>query len=68
MMLLMTEKDSGAKITGIAWWGMSDKYSWRSEGVPLLFSDYWKAKEHYFQGIEAISSYNQGDSEWQIYV
>lgn len=68
MMLLMTEKDSGAKITGIVWWGMSDKYSWRSEGVPLLFSDYWKAKEHYFQVIEAISSYNQGDSEWQIYV
>ena len=31
-------------------------------------SDYWKAKEHYFQVIEAISSYNQGDSEWQIYV
>ena len=25
-------------------------------------------KEHYFQVIEAVSSYNQGDSEWQIYV
>lgn len=68
MMLLMTEKDSGAKITGIIWWGPSDDHSWRSEGVPLLHSKYWKAKEHYFQVIEAISSYNQGDSEWQIYV
>lgn len=68
MMLLMTEKDSGAKITGIIWWGPSDDHSWRSEGVPLLYSKYWQAKEHYFQVIEAISSYNQGDSEWQIYV
>lgn len=68
MMLLMTEKDSGAKITGIIWWGPSDDYSWRSDGVPLLYSKYWQAKEHYFQVIEAVSSYNQGDSEWQIYV
>lgn len=68
MMLLMTEKDSGAKITGIIWWGPSDNHSWRSEGVPLLYSKYWQAKEHYFQVIEAVSSYNQGDSEWQIYV
>lgn len=68
MMLLMEEKDSGAKITGIIWWGPSDDYSWRREGVPLLYSKYWQAKEHYFQVIEAISSYNQGDSEWQIYV
>ena len=66
MMLLLTEKDSGAKITGIVWWGPSDNHSWRSEGVPLLFSDYWKAKEHYFKVIDSASSYNQGDSEWQI--
>ena len=66
MMLLMTEKDSGAKITGIVWWGPSDNHSWRSEGAPLLFSEYWKAKEHYFQVMDAASWYNQGDSEWQI--
>ena len=66
MMLLLTEKDSGAKITGIVWWGPSDNHSWRSEGVPLLFSEYWKAKEHYFQVIDAASWYNYGDTEWKI--
>lgn len=66
MMLLMTKKDSGAKITGIVWWGPSDNHSWRREGVPLLFSEYWKAKEHYFQVIDSVSWYNLGDSEWQI--
>lgn len=66
MMLLMTQKDSGAKITGITWWGPSDNYSWRREGVPLLFSEYWKAKEHYFQVIESVSWYNQGDTDWQL--
>lgn len=65
MMLLMTEKESGAKITGITWWGPSDNHSWRSDGVPLLFREYWKAKEHYFQVIESASCYNQGDTEWQ---
>lgn len=66
MMLLMTQKDSGAKITGIVWWGPSDNHSWRSEGVPLLFSEYWKAKEHYFQVIDAASWYNLGDTDWQM--
>lgn len=66
MMLLMTQKESGAKITGITWWGPSDNYSWRREGVPLLFSEYWKAKEHYFQVIESVSWYNQGDTDWQL--
>lgn len=66
MMLLMTQKESGAKITGIVWWGPSDNHSWRSEGVPLLFSEYWKAKEHYFEAVSAASWYNQGDTEWQL--
>lgn len=66
MMLLMTQKDSGAKITGIVWWGPSDNHSWRSEGVPLLFSEYWQAKDHYFQAISAASWYNQGDTDWQL--
>lgn len=66
MMLLMTQKDSGAKITGVTWWGLSDNHSWRGDGIPLLFSEYWKAKEHYFQVIDAASWYNMGDTDWQI--
>ncbi len=66
MMLLLTEKDSGAKITGIIWWGPSDNHSWRRDGVPLLFSEYWKPKDHYYQAIDSVSWYNMGDTEWQI--
>lgn len=66
MMLLLTEKDSGAKITGVIWWGPSDNYSWRRDGVPLLFSEYWKAKDHYFQAIDAVSWYNMGDTDWML--
>lgn len=56
--MLMEEKESGAKISGITWWGPSDLTSWRSSGVPLLFSDYWQAKEHYFKVIQAASDHN----------
>lgn len=66
MMLLLTEKDSGAKLTGIIWWGPSDDNSWRSDGVPLLFTKYWQAKEHYFMAIDAVSWYNMGDTDWML--
>ena len=66
MMLLLTEKDSGAKLTGVTWWGPSDDHSWRRDGVPLLFSEYWKAKEHYFLAIDAVSWYNMGDTDWML--
>ena len=56
--MLMEEKESGAKISGITWWGPSDLTSWRSSGVPLLFSDYWQAKEQYFKVIQAASDHN----------
>lgn len=63
MIMLMREKESGAKITGVTWWGPSDLTSWRATGVPLLFSDYWQAKEHYFNTIQAASDYNTGEDE-----
>lgn len=63
MIMLMQEKEIGAKITGVTWWGPSDPTSWRAKGVPLLFSDYWQAKEHYFKVIQAVSDYNTGDIE-----
>lgn len=65
MKMLMEEKDSGAKITGVTWWGPSDLTSWRSDGVPLLFGDYWQAKEHYFKVIWAASDYNTNMMEEQ---
>lgn len=60
MKMLIDEKDKGANITGVTWWGTSDPHSWRREGVPLLFSDYWKAKDHYFKAIQAAADYNEG--------
>lgn len=60
MVMLMKEKESGAKITGVTWWGPSDLTSWRANGVPLLFGDYWQAKEQYFKVIQAVSDYNRG--------
>lgn len=58
MQMFAEEKESGAKITGITWWGPGDLTSWRSSGVPLLFSEYWQAKEEYFKAIQAVSDYN----------
>lgn len=60
MKMLIDEKDKGANITGVTWWGTSDPHSWRRDGVPLLFSDYWKAKDHYFKAIQAAADYNEG--------
>lgn len=59
MVMLQQEKDQGAKITGITWWGSSDTLSWRKEGVPLLFSNYGQAKKQYNQVLEAVSDYNE---------
>lgn len=58
MWMLVEEKESGAKITGVTWWGAGDMTSWRSSGVPLLFSEHWRAKEEYFKAIQAVSDYN----------
>lgn len=67
MLLLMIQKDSGAKITGIVWWGLADDSSWRREKVPLLFSTNWQAKQHYFNVIDAASWYTRGDTDPQYY-
>ncbi len=65
LLLFMMKKDSGAKITGVVWWGLGDNTSWRSDGTPLLFSTNWQAKEHYFNVIDAASSYSEGDTGMQ---
>lgn len=63
MQMFAEEKESGAKITGITWWGPGDMTSWRSSGVPLLFSEYWQAKEEYFKAIQAVSDHNTDVAE-----
>lgn len=65
MLTLMVQKDSGAKITGVVWWGLADNFSWRIDGVPLLFSTNWQAKDAYFNVMDAVSWYSQGDTELQ---
>lgn len=59
MKMILAEKDRGARIEGITWWGPADNTSWRADGVPLLFSDIFQAKEHYYQVMQAISDYNE---------
>ena len=61
--MILQQRGSGAKITGITWWGPDDKNSWRSDGVPLLFSDFWEAKESYFRVTQALSDYVTGEEE-----
>lgn len=63
--MILDMRRSGAKITGITWWGPDDRNSWRSDGVPLLFSDYWQAKKSYFRVTQALSDYCTGE-EWEM--
>lgn len=65
MRAILEERGSGAKITGITWWGPDDKNSWRSDGVPLLFSDYWQAKDSYFRVAQVLSDYCTGE-DWEM--
>ena len=57
MKMFNAKKKSGANITGLTFWGLSDKVSWIKNGYPLLFSDINKPKKAYYSVIEASSNY-----------
>ena len=48
-------KNSGANITGITWWGLSDDVSWRSSDSPLLFSTLYSPKTSYYRTLDAYT-------------
>ena len=49
-------KKGGAKITGITWWGLSDRVTWIANASPLLFSSNGNAKYAYTRAIEAYKN------------
>lgn len=48
-------KNSGANITGITWWGLSDDVSWRTDD-PLLFSTLNSPKSSYYRTLDAYTN------------
>ncbi|MBU3187973.1 endo-1,4-beta-xylanase, partial [Clostridium estertheticum] len=49
-------KKSGANITGITWWGLSDNVSWRKKDNPLLFSTLYVPKASYYRTLDAYTN------------
>jgi GH35 family endo-1,4-beta-xylanase len=44
-------------IERVSMWGVSDRYSWRSGGLPLLFDADNKAKPAYYSFVRAREDY-----------
>ena len=51
--MLKEKKQGGANITGVTFWGLSDRVSWRASGQPLLFSQLGVKKPAYDAVINA---------------
>ena len=59
-MLLDMRRNSGANITGVTFWGLTDADSWltnfkRETSYPLLFGGDYAAKSAYFAVLNAAS-------------
>jgi endo-1,4-beta-xylanase len=57
MSAILSSKKSGANITALVWWGLSDDHSWRRNDPtyirPLLYSNYSTPKEAYNSVLKA---------------
>ncbi|MBE6051821.1 MAG: endo-1,4-beta-xylanase [Clostridium sp.] len=52
--VIMDAKKAGGNITALIFWGLTDEDSWRSEGKPLLYSDYSNQKPAYESVLKAF--------------
>lgn len=59
MSAILSSKKSGANITALVLWGLSDDHSWRSNDKPytraLLYSNYSTPKEAYYSVLKAYT-------------
>ncbi|WP_160688008.1 endo-1,4-beta-xylanase [Clostridium sp. C2-6-12] len=55
MTAILSAKKSGANITALVFWGLSDDHSWRSSEKPLLYSNYSTPKQAYYSVLKAYT-------------
>ncbi len=59
MKVIVEEKQQGANITAVVFWGITDGTSWRKTGYPLLFSADYSVKDSFYAVAGIID-----ESEW----
>ena len=52
---VLSLKKNGAKMTGVAFWGVSDAVTWIKGEKPLLFSTLGNPKQAYYAVLQAYA-------------